>query len=317
MMAELKAAVRRQMTDLIRQIMVEMFQIDPKNAAHASIQELTTVAERQMHEMTDRTSLQSRMQEGGDLHRQTMAGEAGRAELERRVGPVRPRDPSLPGGTEANPWVTVNPLPPSHSEISKDHPPHRHDDGHPEWHDEAHSGHDEIHEAVEHGLDEVHDPDHEVDDDEEHEDLGEGSSFYGLHRALAVEADRHVMHQIELCWGDALIPGQMIDPMEMAVSHDVIRSESEEVALGAADAAREGRMRHAQSDPRVADQVESNPEVRTLLDLVDYFVSHPTASTWWHDIFDSYIAEHAAEVNQSILNRNQTRGRRKAPGADE
>ena len=315
-MEQLKAAVREQMTNLIRQLMVEMFNIDPKTAAHASIGELTTIAERQMHEMTDRTSMQSRMQQGGDLHGLTQGGQRGRAELERRVGPVRARDESKPEdtwGTEKNPWVTVNPLPPSHSEISKDHPPHHHEDDHEDWHDTDHSGHEHIHDAVEHELDELHDPDHEVDDDEEHEDLGEGSSFYGLHRALAVEADRHLMYQMEACWGDSLIPGQRVDEMVATNPHETIVSEAAHVAGDAADAARAAGHRHAQSDERVPEDIRNNPDVRTLLDLVDYFVSHPAASTWWHDIFDSYIAEHAAEVNQSILNRNNTRGRRKAP----
>jgi hypothetical protein len=47
--------------------------------------------------------------------------------------------------------------------------------------------------------------------------------------------------------------------------------------------------------------MRNRPEVMSLLDLVDYFVSHPTASTWWRSIFDSYIASDGEKVHADIL----------------
>jgi hypothetical protein len=207
--------------------------------------------------------------------------------------------------------VTVNPLPPSHSEISKDHPPHKHE-GKPEWHEESDEK-KKISGAVERKLDEHHHEDGHGHD-EEHEDLGEGSSFYGLHRALAVEADRHIMKQLEVCWRGQLIPGQNIDEGKMEVGHDKVLGEAQQVAGWAAEQRAKGGFRHAQTDPRVNAELRGRPEVMSLLNLVDMFVSHPTSSLWWRTIFDNYLAQHGEEVHGAILARNRTRGRRKPAG---
>jgi hypothetical protein len=315
-MQKLFAAIKKQVSELLRRVIMDMYQIDPKQAGHAGVGELSTIAERQMHEKTDRTSVQSRMQKGGDLHALTEGKKKSRAELERRVGPVRARNENMPEdswGTPANPWVTVNALPPSHSEISKDHPPHHHDDKHPEWH-EASKERTQIHGEVEKHLDEHHDHAHEHDDHEEHEDLAEGSSFYGLHRALAVEADRHIQKQLETCWNAELIPGQKADEKKMQVGHDRILEESATVAGWAAEQRGRAGFRHAQTDSRVSPQLRSRPEVMSLLNLVDYFVSHPTSSMWWREIFDNYLATHGEEVHRAILARNKTRSHRKPAG---
>jgi hypothetical protein len=315
-MQKLFSAIRQKVSELLRQVVIDMFQIDPKQAGHAGVDELTKIAERQMHEKNDRTSVESRMKKGGDLHELTQSRDR-RKELERRVGPVRARDENQPEstwGTPANPWVTVNALPPSHSEISKDHPPHHHDDKKPDWH-EASPERTKIRSEVEKKLDEHHDHDHEHDDDEEHEDLAEGSSFYGLHRALAVEADRHIQKQLETCWNAQLIPGQNIDEKKMEVSHDKILQEAGTVAGWAAEQRGRAGFRHAQSDARVSPELRSRPEVMSLVNLVDYFVSHPSSSTWWRTIFDNYIATHGEEVHQAILSRNKTRSRRKPAGS--
>ena len=316
-MTRLAAAVRAKMTELIRGMIAELANLDPKEIAHQSIPELTEMAEKKLHDLNDRTSMESRMQVGGDLYGLSTDGlEASKAELERRVGPVRPRDPSRPGGTTDNPWVSVNPLPPSHSEISKDHPPHLHEEHPPHSEADATMPADAILEGATDGHS-GHDEDaHPESEEEEREELLEGSTFYGLHRALAVEADRHVMHQMETCWGPGaeLIPGQNIDERDMAVSHQSMLDEATNVAAGAADAARSSGHRHAQSDARAPDEVRSNPDVRSLLDLVDYFVSHPTASSWWYDIFDAYVAANGPEVAAAIGNRNKTRGHRKPAG---
>jgi hypothetical protein len=318
-MEQLKAAVREQMSNLIRQLIIEMFEIDPKAAAHAGVTELTHLAEEQMHEMEERTSLDSRMQTGGDLHGLTQGGQRGRAELERRIGPVRPRDEGAPEetwGTEANPWVSVNPLPPSHSEISKDHPPHAHEegDGHDHWHadSEERRGFRGI---VSDLWDRVHGhDDNEHQEQHSHASTEGGSPFYELHRRLAIEADRHVLHQMEVCWGASLVPGQRVADRPMAVEHEDMLMEAAGVANVAGEAAGRAGIRHAQTDERVPESLRSRGEVRDLLNLVDYFVSHPSSSSWWKDLFDGYVAEHGDEVQAHIMERNQTRGRRKAPG---
>lgn len=313
-MTAVGAAVRAKMTEMISQYIREMYNIDAKQAAHASVGELSHMAEEQMHEMEEKTSLQSRLQAGGDLHDLTEQGDNGKAELERRVGPVRAKNEGMPKGTwgtHANPWVTVNPLPPSHSEISKDHPPHEHEDGHPEWHKDS----DEkkaIRDGVNKGWDDVHDHEHNEEGEEHgHEALNGGSSFYELHRRLAVEADRHVMKQMETVWGGKqLIPGKNVDEDDMSVSHAKMLKDAKGVAKDASEASERGGFRHAQSDARLPQAMRDRPEVMSLLDLVDYFVSHPTASTWWHGIFDSYIAQNGSKVHADILARNKTRGRR-------
>jgi Domain of unknown function (DUF4157)/Heterokaryon incompatibility protein Het-C len=316
-MTAVGAAVRAKMSEMISQYIREMYNIDAKDAAHASVGELSHMAEEQMHEMEEKTSMQSRLQDGGDLHGLTEQGDNGRKELERRVGPVKAKDESLPKatwGTKANPWVTVNALPPSHSEISKDHPPHAHEDGHPDWHKESKEK-EAIRDGVSEGWDKVHDHDHNEEGEEHgHEALNGGSSFYELHRRLAVEADRHVMKQMETIWGASIIPGKKIDEDGMAISHDKMLKSASGTAKDASAASARGGFRHAQSDERVPAELRNRPEVMSLLNLVDYFVSHPTASTWWRSIFDSYIASDSAKVYADILARNKTRGRRQAPG---
>ncbi|HEY5938552.1 MAG TPA: DUF4157 domain-containing protein [Kofleriaceae bacterium] len=315
-MQKLFSAIRAKISELLRQVIIDMYKIDPKEAGHASVDQLSKMAERQMHEKNDRTSIESRMKKGGDLHGLTQDRDNGKAELERRVGPVRARDEGLDKatwGTEVNPWVTVNALPPSHSEISKDHPPHHHDDKHPEWHKDS-KERTQIGGEVEKHLDEHHDHAHEHDDNEEHEDLSEGSSFYGLHRALAVEADRHIQKQLETCWNAQLIPGRNIDEKKMEIGHDKILQDSATVAGWAAEQRGRAGFRHAQTDTRVSAELRGRPEVMALLNMVDYFISHPTSSLWWREIFDNYIATHGEEVHHAILARNKTRGRRKPAG---
>jgi hypothetical protein len=208
-MTAVGAAVRAKMTEMISQYIREMYNIDAKEAAHAGVGELSHMAEEKMHEMEERTSMQSRLQAGGDLHDLTEQGDNDKAELERRVGPVKAKHEGMPKatwGTKANPWVTVNPLPPSHSEISKDHPLHEHTDN-PEWHNES-AEKKAIKDGVNQGWDKLNDHDHNEEGEEHgHEALNGSSSFYELHRRRAVEADRHVMKQMETVWG-----GKQLNP---------------------------------------------------------------------------------------------------------
>lgn len=346
----------------------------------------------------------------GDLAPLTRGGEQTRAALEAKVGPVRPRDPSGDPnkfGTETNPWVTVNPLPPSHSEIGKDHPPHHHDDKHPEWHGEgANHEKEALEDLRKEGWDKAHGHEHNEDEDEhDHEGHEGGSTFFELHYQLALEADRHIHDQLSVIWGQTVTghdpstaaiidstamlptegveeekwitdareynarpehaehvaafnaatgnqclgpdgmptpsmvkqwqeakgltgdgkigpktaksaqelgPASSLTPMAggsdgRAVSHEAMLRAASGVAAQAGKDAGEAGFHHAQSDQNI-----SNPDVKNLLNLVDYFMSHPSASQWWVSIFDSYVSAHSEEVYGAILARNKTRGRRGA-----
>jgi hypothetical protein len=93
------------------------------------------------------------------------------------------------------------------------------------------------------------------------------------------------------------------------VSHESMLRAAQGAANTAAADAKADHIKHAQSDPAMAAQMEDG-KVRNLLNLVDYFMSHPAASQWWTGIFDSYVASHGEEVHGSILARNKTRSRR-------
>lgn len=172
-----------------------------------------------------------------------------------------------------------SPLPPSHSEISKDHPPH---EGH-----------------VPHGPD----PGAAHAGDAEH-DIEEGSIFYGLHEALAVEADAHVINKMREVWDEQVQANRVsslrstprLDAAE--ITEEASRRQQEEQARAAA----EGRR---------SDAGDLTGSLHTeLLAMVDLFIAHPDDSAWWRPILSSYVDAHEAEVIRHIRARNQTRSRR-------
>ena len=327
-MTMVMAAIKKVLTNLIRDMIVQLYNIDPKKAAHGDIATVTSLAEEQMHEMEEDTSMASRLSKGGDMWSlasgddSALTAEQRQAELERRVGPVAPKDPSKPKktwGTAANPFVSVNGLPPSHSEISKDHPPHNpgdHDEEGKKWMPEWHAETEEqkkAQESKEQAWDFTHGHKHNEEGEEHsHESLAHGSTFYSLHRRLAVEADKHLLSQVETIWGTGIIGDKTIDPSSMEVSEGAIGMEAALYADKAAEEARRNKFRHAQTDPRVAEQT-SSPEVRQLLNLVDYFISHPSATTWWKQIVEGVVSEDAPGLYAEILARNKTRKRRDTP----
>jgi hypothetical protein len=222
-------------------------------------------------------------------------------------------------GTAANPFVSVRGLPPSHSEISKDHPPHTkggHDDKlawQGEWDQTGHEGEQARH-AREQAWDYTHGHQHnEHEEEHSHEDLAGGSTFYALHRRLAVEADRHLMAQVEAVWGQGNLGDDRVDPRSMEIDEQQISADANRYSwVAAAEAAQRGH-RFAQNDTRVNPELRNRAEVRQLLALVDYFISHPAAATWWKPIVDRAIAEDAPGLYAQILSRNKTRKRRDTP----
>ena len=202
------------------------------------------------------------------------AREEARAELERRVGPV------VGSGTEEDPWRIAAPTPPSHSQISKDHPAHATTD--PEG---PYAG-----PAV------------------------PASAFFELHVELAREAGRHIYKEVDAVFAEATQgeEAHLIDAAaserrdsEMVDDHDEMLASGE--ARGAEEAARakEQGFAHAQStDASAAEQYEKTPSLKNVHNLVDLFIANPEDDTWWVALVDAFVGAHTDEVYQDILRRN-------------
>jgi hypothetical protein len=316
------AAVKQGMTSLLATMIAamtaemqgkEMTVEDYANAASANIDELLETANHTLHEQEESTSMADRMATG-DLAELTRGGDATREALERQVGPV------TGSGRVGDPWIPVNPLPPSHSEISKDHPPHDPSDHSHDHHGEHHYDEQEgalvdEHEAREmFGL-EDHPPDlphHEGGgmDQEAH-----GSPFFGISNALGREAMRHIYTEVDRMLAAIADrrPGQdrhLISEGAAArresemenQDHDAMLEQAQTQATSEATRARQQGFRHMQGDGD--PMLEQHPALRSLVNLVDLFISHPDASTWWVTVVDNYVGEHAEEVHAHIRRRN-------------
>jgi hypothetical protein len=271
---DLKEKIKRQLALLIVQLIDTITGVDVPDQKNRTIGDALHGAHEAIEDLETQTSLQYRLLPGGDL-----AG-LSKEELEPVVGPVTP---SPTGG-----WVAVNPLPPSHSEISKDHAPHQKS-------------------LVQHAKDpaKLHDAE-------------QGSVFYGIARALAVEADRHVLRQAELMWassGSLYGDGKALETSKMTVGHDAFVKEAG--ARGQAEGKRAAKQgfKHAQSDAAQAALLAKRPEVKQLLDIVDVIIAHPEDSTWWRPVMDGYVNDHAPEVAEHIRARNATRANRRRVGS--
>jgi hypothetical protein len=188
-------------------------------------------------------------------------------------------------------YKSVNPLPPSHSEIAKDHGPHAEVDHH---HD-----HDN--------------PDHPGNEG--------GSALFSLARPLAVEAVKHCDAQMQVVWasrggGDTSLFGdgknyefQSSVGGDSNAIHGGVMSESDKSSkTEAANAKAEGRH-FVQTDQ--AALIKTMPGVDRLLNLVDFFISHPDDHAWWKQVIDAQVASNPEPIYQSILRRNETRSKRK------
>lgn len=172
------------------------------------------------------------------------------------------------------------PLPPSHSEISKDHP--------------AHEG------EVPLGPDA---PLRFVDDVGEW-DIEEGSLFYGLHQDLAVEADGHIIAAIGDIW-DQRTEERPDERLESNPRLDV--DEIRDQALRRQDQEQE---RAAAEGRTSAVGERSSSGDAGVLAMVDLFIAHPDDSTWWQPILTRYVNAHEVEVIRHIRARNRTREKR-------
>jgi hypothetical protein len=246
--------------------------------------------------MEQTTSLEARLK-SGDL------SQLPKLEVESRVGPVEEvteeigKDPVTGQKRIRKYYRSKLPLPPSHSEISKDHEPHaEHEETLDRHHDEGDKG----------GLE-------------------KGSPFFGLARSLAVEAVKHSKAQLQAVWarrphvGDASLYGDgshyeyksAADPASSAKIHDdVLKEAAKRAEAEKKRAGREGTS-FLGADPANPDAVMlKDPEVAKLVSLVDQFISHPDDTSWWKPVTTAYIASDPDSVYESILRRNKVRGER-------
>ncbi len=161
-------------------------------------------------------------------------------------------------------------LPPSHSEISKDHPPHE-------------------------------DEDHNPRDSLKGYDVSEGSLFYQLHHNLAVEADKHIIKKLQEAW-DAQTQSNSAEGMATDPSvnpEDVMDEARQHQEREQERAEKEGRT--------LQTYAHEGPETQDLMALVDYFIAHPEDTSWWKPILTEYVNNNEEEVINHIKQRNQTR----------
>ena len=227
-----------------------------------------------MTEMETDTSLESQL-DHGDLAKLT------KAQVEARDGPVEPimsPKKDKDGKTVRTGWRAKNPLPPSHTELAKDYAP-----------DKAGEG------LKKHGKPSA------------------GSSFYGIARTLATDVTSHCEGQLQTIWsksggtvfgdGKKYAYSSAQKPGDSADIHDKTMADADKYAGDEKKRAdKEGRTF---GQDKVADT-----DAKGLLNLADYFISHPDDAGWWKPIMDSYVAANEETVIQAILARNKTRGKR-------
>jgi hypothetical protein len=234
--------------------------------------------------VAQQTSLEARLLSPKDL------GGMPRDQVEAMVGPV---DPGPKGG-----WIARAAMPPSHSEISKDHAPSA---AHVQTHTagtNAGARGAPLHPGQPKGAD---------------FDIEDGSVFYGLARALAVEADRHVVQQVERMWatqGSVFGDGASLDTSKMQVTSAQFNAEATRRGDAEQQRARRAGHHHAQSaaDP---SQLMKRPEVRGLMNVVDLIIAHPDDSSWWKTVFDGYINANPEGMAHHIEARNSVRRNRR------
>lgn len=135
------------------------------------------------------------------------------------------------------------------------------------------------------------------------------SLFFGLHKALAMEADRHILEAMQSVWqgrGSLFGDGAHFAP-NTAAGHDLVSSEATRQSTRARKLYSQDMpgSSFAQGDAKNQSALKDYPGLGSLLNLADLFISHPNDSTWWRAVVSSYIAMHADEVTQHILARNR------------
>lgn len=252
---EIKSLINRAIFGLLG----KLTGLDGHELEKKQLEEAIKLANREVEKLEAATSIEVRLK-SGDLK------DMAKADLELLIGPVVGRKGS---------WKAKDPLPPSHSEISKDHPPHA-----------AHG----------HGSKPAGGGAHQ------HED---GSIFFALHRALAVSADEAILAQMQVVWGSRIPMLGNGKPYPLS-KFDVAQSTCDSLAQSAAKLAKEEGRRFAQTDPVNAALVK-NKELLKLLNLVDVLISHPADVTL--PAMNRYF-RFPHELKKQVEARNATRGAR-------
>lgn len=126
------------------------------------------------------------------------------------------------------------------------------------------------------------------------------SLFFDIHEALAVQAVKHITVLLHDIWSEKC-PGTMIleDPNSLVdrAEFDTLNQEASKIARLEQKLAKDLGRNFAQDS-------ESDPRVKSLLNSVDLYISHPSGTEWWHSIFREKLSDRIAS---DIDNRNKTR----------
>ena len=312
--AKTKGTVKHEINSLIVSLVDQIAGVNVKQDSNRTIEAALASLEEVVEDVDHQSSVETRLLDEGDLvwrkdEATNKRVRRSKADVERLVGPVeevRGRD-GKPRG-----WRAKRALPPSHSELSKDHGPH----------DEKLQSDKTVAKKIDDVKPKPVPLDPKIKQPTHEREHGAGSVFFGLADALATEATRHTSHQVERMWlaadknatvyGDKRVrgpsPGRMNEWDEI-VRHDDFLREARRYAKSVSPKLPKG-SKHAQMDPVKRKVVELRPALRDLLDMTDLIFSHPEDSTWWRAVFDDYINKHAGEVAEDIVHRNTTRGSR-------
>ncbi|MBC8186327.1 hypothetical protein H8E88_35035 [candidate division KSB1 bacterium] len=169
----------------------------------------------------------------------------------------------------------TEPLPPSHSEISKDHPPH------PAPKDA---------------------PGHQMD---------AGSPFFELHKVLAVQAVKHLDILMARVWKTKSLVGSKWSPQLSEAALKAANLEATKAAKREKRRHRRGGTGIKRSFQQTELDLKNRPNMRSLLDAVDLYISHPDESDWWRPIVRNYVNKNTNKVLKEIALRNMSRKARK------
>ena len=243
----IKEQIKMRVRQIIFSIVQEITGIDAQKAVKMGSQALEDLAAKQIESLEKKSSLQSRFANREDDINKLSADEKSKV---------------IPSGS----------YPPSHSEISKDHPAHT---------DAAGS-------SV--------------------KGANTKSIFFDIHHMLAVEADKQIIHLTEVAWAKnnpsaSVLPSGPIGAEGLHV--EALKHQASDISFSESLNAKAENRHFAQAENTTLDT-----SGKDVLNAVDLFINHPTASGWWKSIIESYAKDHTQELIDDIGNRNKTRDER-------
>jgi len=161
-------------------------------------------------------------------------------------------------------------LPPSHSEICKDHPPRKFEDSPaPPW--------------------------------------TYRSPFYELHLELAKEAVKHLTILMHKAWAlrphlSKTAPAHIVkNPASLLTAKRLAQLNSEAKTVAKSE------RKRAPSGRKFARLRIRDTDIEALLDAVDLYISHPLDAKWWRPILEKYVGNHPYQIGRDIRTRNKMR----------